>query len=45
MERKVGGEEGGGGGGVHLKLDGQGQAGGKILDVDEQRGRGVLKVG
>ena len=33
-----------GGGGVRLKLDVQGQGGGRILDVDGQRGWGVLKT-
>ena len=30
--------------GLRLKLDAQGQGGGKILDVDGQRGWGVLKI-
>ena len=33
------------GGGVHLKLDVQGQGGGRIFDVDGQGGWGVLKIG
>ena len=43
---EVGGGEGvgGGGGEIRLKLDIQSQAGGKILDVDEQRGCEVLKI-
>ena len=32
-------------GGVRLKLDVQGQEGGRILDVDGQGGWGVLKTG
>ena len=31
--------------GVRLKLDVQGQRGGRILDVDGKRGWGVLKIG
>ena len=34
-----------GGRGVRLKLNVQGQGGGRILDVDEQMGWGVLKIG
>ena len=30
---------------VRLKLDVQGQGGGRILDVDGQEGWGVLKIG
>ena len=33
------------GGGVHMKLDFQGQGGGRILDVDGQGGWVVLKIG
>ena len=36
---------GGGGGGIRLKLDVQGQVGGRILDVAGQRRVGVLKIG
>ena len=36
---------GGGGGGVGLKLDVQGQGGGRILEVDGQGGWEVLKIG
>ena len=30
--------------GVHLKLDIQGQGGGRVLDVDGKGGRGILKL-
>ena len=35
----------GGGGEVHLKLNVEGQGGGRIFDLDEQGGWEILKIG